>query len=52
MSGNKWDRDFLELASTWANLKSKDPKVKVGAIIVDEHNRIISTGYNGFPVGS
>jgi dCMP deaminase len=44
----KWDRRFLELAqlvSTW----SKDPNTKVGACIVDPNNRIISTGYNGFP---
>lgn len=31
-------------------LKSKDDSTKVGAIIVKD-NSIISTGYNGFPVG-
>lgn len=44
----KWDRRFLELArtiSTW----SKDPSTQVGAVIVDCYNRVISTGYNGFP---
>lgn len=30
--------------------KSKDPSTKVGAVLVRD-NRIISTGYNGFPVG-
>jgi dCMP deaminase len=47
---NKWHKRFLELAelvSTW----SKDPSSKVGAVIVDKYNRIVSTGYNGFPVG-
>lgn len=46
----KWDKRFLELAkhiSTW----SKDPSTKVGAVIVDPLNRIVSTGYNGFPKG-
>lgn len=45
-----WDRRFLDLAchiSDW----SKDPSTKVGAVIVDDHRRIISTGYNGFPRG-
>ena len=30
--------------------KSKDPKTRIGAILVRENN-IIATGYNGFPVG-
>jgi dCMP deaminase len=45
---SKWDYRFLQLVqliSTW----SKDPNTKVGAAIVDQYNRIISTGYNGFP---
>lgn len=44
----KWDLRFLRLAreiSSW----SKDPSTKVGAVIVDKDNRIISTGYNGLP---
>ncbi len=47
---DKWHRRFLELAdviSTW----SKDPSSKVGAVIVDKDNRIVSTGYNGFAKG-
>ena len=45
-----WDTRFLDLAehiSKW----SKDPSTKVGAVIVDSQRRIVSTGYNGFPVG-
>jgi len=30
--------------------KSKDPSTKIGAVIVKD-NRVISTGYNGFPIG-
>jgi dCMP deaminase len=48
MYTTKWDVRFLDLAqhiSTW----SKDPSTKVGAVIVDTKNRIVSTGYNGFP---
>lgn len=46
----KWHKRFMELAiliSTW----SKDPTRCVGAVIVDTNNRIISTGFNGFPKG-
>ena len=49
-SFRKWDLRFTELAkhiSTW----SKDPSTKVGAVIVNKKNQIISTGYNGFPRG-
>jgi dCMP deaminase len=45
---NKWDSRFLDLSefiSSW----SKDPSTKVGAVITDNNNRIISVGYNGFP---
>lgn len=46
----KWDQRFLDLAkhvSSW----SKDPSTKVGAVITDRDNRIVSIGYNGFPKG-
>lgn len=49
-SYDKWDLRFLDLAkcvSSW----SKDPSTKVGAVIVDKDKRVISMGYNGFPVG-
>jgi dCMP deaminase len=48
--GNKWHQRFLEMAklvATW----SKDPSTKVGAVIVDPDNRIISVGFNGFARG-
>lgn len=50
MNLRKWDNRFLDLArliSSW----SKDPSTKVGAVIVDTNNRIVSVGYNGFPKG-
>lgn len=46
----KWDTRFLELAclvSSW----SKDPSTKVGVVIADPQNRVVSMGYNGFPRG-
>jgi dCMP deaminase len=51
MSTKKWDLKFIELAkhiSSW----SKDKNTKVGAVIVNDSNRIISTGYNGFVIGA
>jgi dCMP deaminase len=46
----KWHKRFLELAklvSTW----SKDPSTQVGAVIVNDKNRIVSLGFNGYPRG-
>lgn len=31
--------------------RSKDPNTQVGACIVNENNKIIGIGYNGFPLG-
>ena len=45
-----WDEYFMSIAKISA-LRSKDPKTQVGACIVDSENKIISLGYNGFPVG-
>lgn len=48
MRTEKWDKRFLELAkhiSCW----SKDPSTKVGSVIVDLSNKIVSVGYNGLP---
>lgn len=44
-----WNQWFLQ-GVYWIASKSKDPKTKIGAIIVKD-NRIISTGYNGIPHG-
>lgn len=32
-------------------MRSKDPNTQVGACIVNEDNRIVGIGYNGFPRG-
>lgn len=48
ISNNKWNRRFLNLAdniSKW----SKDPVLKVGAVIVRPDKSIASMGFNGFP---
>jgi dCMP deaminase len=42
---------FINIAKAISE-KSKDPSTKVGAIIIDKDNRIISTGYNGFVSGN
>ena len=47
----KWDQDYLALARFWADLKSKDPSTKVGAVVVDVNNKVAGMGYNGFPAG-
>jgi dCMP deaminase len=48
MSIQNWDHRFLVLAKLIGSW-SKDPSTQVGAVIVDENNRIVSVGYNGFP---
>ena len=45
-----WDEYFLGVAML-AALRSKDPNTQVGACIVSQDNIIISTGYNGMPMG-
>ncbi len=45
-----WDEYFMGVALLAAK-RSKDPNTQVGACIVDADNRILSTGYNGFPQG-
>ena len=46
----KWDEYFMGLAML-ASMRSKDPNTQVGCCIVDSDNRILSLGYNGFPIG-
>ena len=45
-----WDEYFM-LQALAAGLRSKDPNTKVGCVVVDEDNRQISMGYNGFVAG-
>ena len=46
----KWTKRFLELADTVASW-SRDPSTKVGSVITDSKNRVVSLGFNGFPQG-
>ncbi len=43
-----WDAYFLEMAEVIAK-RSPDKKRQVGCVIVDEHRRVVATGYNGTP---
>ena len=45
-----WDEYFMGVADLSAK-RSKDPNTQVGACIVSEDNKILSMGYNGFPMG-
>ncbi len=45
-----WDEYFMGIAALSAK-RSKDPNTQVGACIVNDLNRIMSVGYNGFPRG-
>jgi len=47
---DKWDKRFVELARHVASW-SKDPSTQTGAVITDPNLRVVSMGYNGFPVG-
>lgn len=46
----KWEDYFMSVALISAQ-RSKDPATQVGACIVNEDERIIGVGYNGFPIG-
>ena len=45
-----WDEYFMGVAYLSA-MRSKDPNTQVGACIVSQDHKILSMGYNGFPVG-
>jgi dCMP deaminase len=48
MNRPEWNEYFINLADLVSS-RSPDPVTKHGSIIVDSSNKIISTGYNGFP---
>lgn len=43
----EWAYNLIEVVAQ----RSEDPNTKVGCIILDENNRIVSAGYNGLPKG-
>lgn len=45
-----WDEYFMGV-SKLSGMRSKDPNTQVGACIVSKENKILSMGYNGFPMG-
>jgi dCMP deaminase len=45
-----WDEYFMGVAKL-SGMRSKDPSTQVGACIVSQDNKILSMGYNGFPLG-
>lgn len=45
-----WDEYFMGVALL-SSMRSKDPSTQVGACIVNDENRIVGVGYNGFPMG-
>lgn len=45
-----WDEYFMGVAIL-SGMRSKDPNTQVGACIVSPDNKILSMGYNGFPMG-
>ena len=45
-----WDEYFMGVAALSA-MRSKDPSTQVGACIVSPDNKIVGTGYNGWPKG-
>jgi len=47
---SSWDALYMAIALLM-DVRSKDPSTRVGAVIVSQDNRILSTGYNGAPNG-
>ena len=45
-----WDEYFMGVAEL-SGMRSKDPNSQVGSCIVSQDNKILSMGYNGFPIG-
>lgn len=47
---SNWDKRWLEKAQQFGDW-SKDRSTKVGCVIVDSEQRLVSQGYNGFCTG-
>lgn len=45
-----WQDYFMGVAIL-SSYRSKDPNSQVGACIVNQQNKIVGIGYNGFPIG-
>lgn len=45
-----WDTWLMALA-VLVSTRSHDPDTKHGAVVVDDHHRILGVGYNGYPRG-
>ena len=45
-----WDRRFMDLAIAMSDW-SKDPRRKVGCVVIDDDHNQLSGGFNGFPRG-
>ena len=45
-----WDKRYLEMAEGIAQW-SKDPRRKIGAVVVGTKGQVLSQGFNGFPRG-
>ena len=45
-----WDEYFMGVAIL-SGMRSKEPNSQVGCCIVSQDNKILSMGYNGFPMG-
>ena len=43
-----WDETWIEICKVISK-RSKDPKRKIGALIVNDDHKIVSLGYNGMP---
>jgi len=50
MSRPSWDEYFLKIAQVVSE-RATCLRAKHGAVIIDENNKILSTGYNGAPKG-
>lgn len=45
-----WDETWIEVAHVIGK-RSRCTRSQIGAVLVDQHNRIVATGYNGPPAG-